>query len=122
MRGDRLKELRKSKKISQLKLAEVLGVDRTMIGKYELKNHQPSNEILEKMADYLEVSPAYLMGYDECINKPSNEKYSTIEKDIIDKFRKLNNDAKKRVLRNLDNEYFDMLEETKPKLDMKEIS
>lgn len=122
MRGDRLKELRKSKKISQLKLAEVLGVDRTMIGKYELKNHQPSNEILEKMAVFLEVSPAYLMGYDEFINNPNSEKYSTVEKNIIDKFRKLDNDAKKRILRDLDNEILDMLEKTKTKSDMKEIS
>ena len=44
------------------------------------------------------------------------------EKNIIDKFRKLDNDAKKRILRDLDNEILDMLEKTKTKSDMKEIS
>ena len=39
MRGDRLKILRVNKKISQQQLADVLGVDRTMIGKYEIKNN-----------------------------------------------------------------------------------
>lgn len=65
MRGDRLKYLRQQKKLNQFELAERLGIDRTMVGKYELKNSQPSKEILEKMATLFNVTPSYLMGFDE---------------------------------------------------------
>lgn len=64
MRGDRLKYLREQKKLSQLELAKLLGVDRTMIGKYELKNNQPRKDVLEKMVEIFNVEPSYLMGFD----------------------------------------------------------
>jgi len=68
MRGDRLKKLRIEKNLNQQKLAEILGVDRTMIGKYELKNNRPSQAVLEKMAELFNVSQAYLLGFDTPTN------------------------------------------------------
>lgn len=74
MRGDRLKILRLNKKISQQELAGVLGVDRTMIGKYELKNNTPSDEILTKMANFFNVEKAYLLGVEEKTKKKTGIK------------------------------------------------
>jgi transcriptional regulator with XRE-family HTH domain len=65
MRGDRLKLLRTQKNMSQNELAHVLEINRTTIGKYELKNVNPSNEILLKMSKIFNVTPAYLLGFDE---------------------------------------------------------
>lgn len=69
MRGDRLKFLRINKKISQQQLADYLGVDRTMVGKYELKNSTPADDVLNKMASYFNVSRSFLLGIDEEGNK-----------------------------------------------------
>lgn len=75
MRGDRLKYLREQHNLSQQEVAEKLEIDRTMIGKYELKNHNPKKDILEKMAALFEVEQAYLMGYDD--DTKSKQKYNT---------------------------------------------
>lgn len=64
MRGDRLKQLRKEKNLNQQQLAEILGVDRTMVGKYEIKNNRPSAAVLDKMSEYFQVSKSYLLGFD----------------------------------------------------------
>ncbi len=69
MRGDRLKFLRINKKISQQQLADYLGVDRTMVGKYELKNSTPADDVLNKMASYFNVSRSFLLGIDDEGNK-----------------------------------------------------
>lgn len=69
MRGDRLKFLRINKKISQQQLADYLGVDRTMVGKYELKNSTPADDVLTKMASYFNVSRSFLLGIDDEGNK-----------------------------------------------------
>ena len=102
MRGDRLKELRIDKKISQQQLATELGVDRTMIGKYELKNNQPSSELLEKMAKFFNVTPAYLMGFDEQLT--DDKIYSPKEIKLIEIFRSLDERGKENMLRNAEGE------------------
>ena len=69
MRGERLKFLRTNNKISQQQLADYLGVDRTMVGKYELKNSTPADDVLNKMASYFNVSRSFLLGIDDEGNK-----------------------------------------------------
>jgi len=59
---ERLKQLRKSKKITQEQLAAVIGVERSTIGKYESTNTMPSNEILIALAKFFNVSVDYLLG------------------------------------------------------------
>ena len=62
MLGSRLKELCIKQRISQQKLADLIGVNRTTIGKYELKNVRPSYEVLEKICRILNTTPEYLSG------------------------------------------------------------
>lgn len=71
MLGSRLKELRIRRKMSQQKLADMVGVNRTTIGKYELKNVRPAYEVLEKMCRVLHTTPEYLSGFDQIY--PSHE-------------------------------------------------
>jgi len=58
----RLKELRKRKKISQLKLAMDLGMNQNSISRYENLERQADYETLIKIADYFNVSIDYLLG------------------------------------------------------------
>lgn len=49
---DRLKELRKSRDLSQAELAEKIGVSVGLIGMYENGQRNPSKEKMEVIADY----------------------------------------------------------------------
>ncbi len=57
----RLKELRKLKKISQLKLAMDLNMNQNTISRYETGEREPGINELIKIADYFNVSLDYLL-------------------------------------------------------------
>lgn len=58
----RLKEIRKSKGISQLKLAMDLNTNQNTISRYETGEREPGIHELIKIADYFDVSLDYLLG------------------------------------------------------------
>ncbi|MBO4941469.1 MAG: helix-turn-helix transcriptional regulator [Clostridia bacterium] len=58
----RLKELRKSRKISQLKLALDLNMNQNSISRYENGAREADYSTLIKFADYFDVSIDYLLG------------------------------------------------------------
>ncbi len=62
-RGDfvRLKEIRKSKGISQLKLAMDLNTNQNTISRYETGDREPGLNELIKIADYFNVSIDFLL-------------------------------------------------------------
>ena len=66
-RGDfvRLKELRKKKGVSQLKLATDLNTTQNTISRYETGEREPGINELIKIADYFNVSVDYLIGRTE---------------------------------------------------------
>ena len=58
----RLKELRKEKQISQLKLALDLSMNQNTISRYENLEREADYNTLIKFADYFNVSLDYLLG------------------------------------------------------------
>lgn len=64
----RLKELRKAKGISQLKLAMDLNTNQNTISRYETGEREPSINELIKIADYFGVSIDYLVGRSDTPN------------------------------------------------------
>ncbi|MBR1496560.1 MAG: helix-turn-helix transcriptional regulator [Oscillospiraceae bacterium] len=58
----RLKQLRKSKGISQVKLAIDLNMGQNTISRYENEVHEADYETLILFADYFNVSIDYLLG------------------------------------------------------------
>lgn len=64
MINERLKQLRKLKKITQLELAKEMNVAKTTIASYEQGVSEPSIAMMTKLAKYFNVSPSYLMGWD----------------------------------------------------------
>ena len=67
----RLKELRRSKGISQLKLAMDLNTNQNTISRYETGEREPGILELIKIADYFNVSVDYLL---ERTNNPNMQK------------------------------------------------
>ena len=61
----RLKELRKRKGISQLRLATELNTTQNTISRYETGEREPGIDELIKIADYFNVSVDYLIGRTE---------------------------------------------------------
>ena len=57
----RLKEVRKSKGISQLKLALDLNTNQNTISRYETGEREPGIKELIKLADYFDISVDYLL-------------------------------------------------------------
>ena len=61
----RIKELRKKKGISQLRLATDLNTTQNTISRYETGEREPGINELIKIADYFNVSVDYLIGRTE---------------------------------------------------------
>lgn len=60
--GDRIRELRKDKHITQRELADKLHVAYSTMSQYESGARVPSDEIKKRMADVFGVSVDYLIG------------------------------------------------------------
>lgn len=60
--GQKLKSKRKSLKMTQEKIAELLNINRVTYQGYETNKHKPDIETLAKLADILETSTDYLLG------------------------------------------------------------
>lgn len=60
-----LKMLRLQHGLTQQELAERLGLSPVTISGYENGHREPSIEILERIADYFEVSVDYLLGRED---------------------------------------------------------
>ena len=62
---DRLRALRKEKKLTQVKLGEMLNYGYTAIANYESGRNQPSIPDLKKIASIFNVSMDYLLGIND---------------------------------------------------------
>jgi len=62
MIGERLKKLRKNKGITQIKLAEILEVQKSTVSLYETGKSDPSDKVKIKIAKYFKISLDYLVG------------------------------------------------------------
>ena len=60
--AERLRRLRESVKLSQMKMAEVVGVKQSSLNRYELNQASPTFETLLRYADYFDVSLDYIFG------------------------------------------------------------
>jgi transcriptional regulator with XRE-family HTH domain len=58
--GKRLRALREGVRLTQVNMAEILGVQQSRINRYEMGRSTPAPEIFIKYADYFDVSMDYL--------------------------------------------------------------
>lgn len=62
MFANRIKYLRQTRELTQVQLADKLGVAKQSISNWENDNIMPSVDMLEKIADFFSVSTDYLLG------------------------------------------------------------
>lgn len=77
MIGERIKELRKSKKMSQSELGKFIGVSQTTVTAWENGRAEPSSSYVAKLATFFNVSTDYLLGRD-----PKEDDLKTADKNV----------------------------------------
>ena len=60
--SERMRSLRESVKLSQMKLSKEFGISQSALARYETNNATPPLELLLKYADYFDVSMDYIFG------------------------------------------------------------
>lgn len=65
MFGERLKELRKSKKVTQEDIAKKFDVNPATVSAWEVGKAEPSYEVLTELANYFGVSVEYLLNFNQ---------------------------------------------------------
>ena len=63
--GDKLKELRIEKGVSQSVVAAAIGISRSSYANYEINLREPSIDIIVKLCEYFNVSADFLLGLDD---------------------------------------------------------
>ncbi|WP_228099548.1 helix-turn-helix transcriptional regulator [Streptococcus danieliae] len=61
---NRLKELRKEKKLTQKELADIIGTTKLTVSNWENGKHSMNSDKAQTLADYFGVSVGYLLGFD----------------------------------------------------------
>jgi len=59
--GERIKELRLQKKLTQTELGKLVGLTYIQIGRYETNKSNPSADVLNKLASALDTTTDFLM-------------------------------------------------------------
>ena len=93
--GERLAQVRKKKKVSQDDLAKAIGVHAPVIGRYERNEVKPSIEVAAKMAEALQVSLDYLVGFSD------DELDHSLTQKILD-IQKLNDEDRTNIIKTID--------------------
>lgn len=60
--GNRIRELRKAKRLTMKQLGEELGVAESTISQYETGKRQMDNETLLRLGEFFDVSVGYILG------------------------------------------------------------
>lgn len=66
--GSRLREQRNKKKLTQEQLGDLFKISESAVGMYERDQREPPFDLLEKFAEFFEVSIDYLISGTEKIN------------------------------------------------------
>ena len=97
--GERIKQRRKDLKMSADELATSVGVSRSTIFRYEKGDiEKVGPDVLKKIADKLNVSPADLMGWDDTPIQELKIPTSPLVKKITEKAVQLSTPRKQKVL------------------------
>ena len=106
--GDRIKYRRNELNISQVDLAEKVKISKQRLYKYEnnIVTNIPS-DVLEVIAYHLEVSPAYLMGWDSVLQEADTDEVIEFLTDIsfyehIKKLRSLSKERRQTIYDTID--------------------
>lgn len=97
--GEKMKQLRQAKNLTQSELARQLNVERSTISSYETKNHQPSHDKLVALAEIFGVSVDFLLNDTYPINLeiPSDVSLKGDEMELLSEYRALSSTSKQQL-------------------------
>ena len=97
----KLREIRKSKNLTQQEIAKKLNLGRVNYNRYELEQVQPSIETLVKLADFYKVTVDELIGHDVpyLINK---SQFSADQLAVIESIQKLDKEQIAKLIAYID--------------------
>lgn len=102
--GTRLRALRESNNLTQVQLAKKLDITSQSLSQYELNKRTPDIEMINKLADFFNVSTDYLLGRGPCsIIPPYPEKETERKYNVLNKFPDKNGGDLKKLLDNTKN-------------------
>lgn len=87
--GQNIKSLRKKKGLQQKELAAMIGQTATSIMHYEKEDRKPSQEVIEKIATALNVSPTTLLDWDDWEKRFNHNGNLSREAKLIDEIKLL---------------------------------
>ncbi len=70
--GDRLRKLREGKNLNQTELGKIFNLSKQAISSYETGGSTPSQDTLQKMADFFNTTADWLLGRDESRTQTKN--------------------------------------------------
>jgi transcriptional regulator with XRE-family HTH domain len=101
--GERIKKARLDRNLSQVQLAEGLGVAVVTVRQYESNKREPTIAMICNLAEKLDINPAYLLGMSARKTRFDIENSSFEEEDFIDEngkeFRVVLSDREKSLAR-----------------------
>ena len=106
MIGQRIRDLRKQRKMSQTELANILHVSQQTVTAWETGKAEPSSSAVANLADYFNVTTDYLLGRPEEKKEKDSNSVDLADMDTLltyqgkqipDQDRELINDLLKRL-------------------------
>jgi transcriptional regulator with XRE-family HTH domain len=95
--GQRLRELRLRRKISQEEVARHIGITRSAYSHYEINNRQPVYETLIKLAAYFDVSLDYIIGGAHS-NAKAELPFTSDTREILSLFQHMSQEQRKKSI------------------------
>ena len=92
MFADRLKELRKEKNMTQVQLAEALGVSKGTIAMWEIGKREPNFEMVDRLSDIFDRRIDYILGFSNDASSPklTDEDYEQLGRwEVEDQFHEI---------------------------------
>lgn len=113
--GDKLKECRKAKGLTQLELAQKLNVSKSTLAMYETNKREPNVNTIKALSNILSVSTNYLIGVDDYDKNFINNQQTQLH---LEKYKNLDVYGKKAIDTLIDIELERIKHTTEPEEDL----
>ena len=87
--------------IKSTELAKKTKIDKSLISNYLAGNYKAKQDKVAIISDFLNVNPAWLMGFDVPMERKDNN--SRLNDELQEKIESLNNEQKKAIINIIDN-------------------
>ncbi len=99
--GNRLRQLREDRGLSQLDLSKHLNIANSTLSLYEAGKREPDYDTLQRLADYFDVSTDYLLGRSEYKKPPTDLAEIIKEESVTYEGRPVDIDQLRKALSNV---------------------